>query len=193
MGIYLVKRIFSVILILWLASTFIFALIHLVPGDPVLVILGSEAEEGQVRAMRHALGLDRPLLAQYGSWLSKLAKGDLGTSILTEQPVSEMILERMPTTMTIAVAALILSLSFSIPAGVFAALRHNTYTDFIFMGLAIVAVSVPSFWLGLLFILLFSVKLKLFPMVGYVSIFEDFWLGIQYVILPAISLAAFST
>jgi peptide/nickel transport system permease protein len=101
----------------------------------------------------------------------------------------EMILRRMPVTLTVAAAALLLSLAISIPAGILSAMRHNTYTDYVFMGLVILAVSLPSFWLALLFILLFSVKLKLLPMMGYVSIFTDFWEGLRYLVLPAISLA----
>jgi peptide/nickel transport system permease protein len=101
----------------------------------------------------------------------------------------EMILRRMPVTLTVAAAALLLSLTISIPTGIFSALRHNTYTDYVFMGLVILAVSMPSFWLALLFILLFSVELKLLPMMGYVSIFADFWEGLRYLVLPAMSLA----
>jgi peptide/nickel transport system permease protein len=186
---YLIRRLLTVVPILWLASTLIFGLIHLVPGDPVLVILGSEAEPGQVEAMRHQLGLDRPLWLQYVTWMSHLLRGDLGTSIITDQPVTDMILERLPTTITVAAAALILSLAISIPSGILASLRHNTYTDYTFMGLVILAVSIPSFWLALLLILLFSVKLRLLPMIGFVLIFKDFWQGLKFLILPATSLA----
>jgi peptide/nickel transport system permease protein len=108
---------------------------------------------------------------------------------VSDEPVMEMILHRLPTTLTVAAAALLLSLSISIPAGILSSLRHNTYTDYVFMGLVILAVSMPSFWLALLFILLFSVKLKLLPMMGWVSIFADFWVGVKYLILPAMSLA----
>jgi peptide/nickel transport system permease protein len=186
---YLIRRLLTVVPILWLASTLIFGLIHLVPGDPVLVILGSEAEAVQVEAMRHQLGLDRPLWLQYVTWMSHLLRGDLGTSIITDQPVTDMILERLPTTITVAAAALILSLAISIPSGILASLRHNTYTDYTFMGLVILAVSIPSFWLALLLILLFSVKLRLLPMIGFVLIFKDFWQGLKFLILPATSLA----
>ena len=186
---YFIRRIFSVIPVLWLVSALVFGLIHLVPGDPVLVILGTTAEKPQVEAMRQKLGLDRPLLLQYGSWIGGLFQGDLGRSIVTDEPVMEMILRRMPTTLTVAAAALLLSLGISIPAGIFSSLRHNTRVDYIFMGLVILAVSMPSFWLALLLILLFSVQLKLLPMMGWVSIFTNFWEGLRYLILPAVSLA----
>ncbi len=186
---YAIRRLISVIPVLWLASVLVFSLIHLVPGDPVMVILGSTANPAQADAMRHRLGLDRPLLVQYGSWMGHLLGGDLGRSIISDEPVMDMILRRLPTTLTVAAAALFLSLSISIPAGILSALRHNTYTDYVFMGGVILAVSMPSFWLALLFILLFSVELKLLPMMGYVSIFADFREGIKYLILPAFSLA----
>ena len=186
---YVIRRLISIIPILWLVSVLVFSLIHLVPGDPVMVILGTTAEKVQVEAMRHKLGLDRPLLLQYGSWIGNLLRGELGRSIVSDEPVMEMILHRLPTTLTVAAAALLLSLSISIPAGILSSLRHNTYTDYVFMGLVILAVSMPSFWLALLFILLFSVKLRLLPMMGWVSIFADFWEGLKYLILPAMSLA----
>jgi peptide/nickel transport system permease protein len=186
---YLIRRFITVILILWLVSVLVFALIHLIPGDPVLFILGSTAEKEQVEAMRNRLGLDRPLLVHYGTWILNLLRGDMGTSIITDEPVMNLILERLPTTMTVAASALLLSLVFSVPAGIIASLRHNTYIDHVFSGLVILAVSAPSFWLALLLILLFSVKLKLLPMMGYVSIFKNFWEGLRYLILPATSLA----
>ena len=187
---YLIRRLISVIPVLWLASTLVFSLIHLVPGDPVLVILGSsEVDTKQVEAMRERLGLNRPLLVQYGSWLANLMRGDLGTSIISGQPVTRMILERLPTTLSVAGFALVLALMISIPAGIFSSVRHNTVVDYTIMGLVILAVSAPSFWLALLLILLFSVKLKLLPLVGFVSIFENFWQGLQFLVLPACSLA----
>ncbi len=179
----------SVIPILWLVSVLVFSLIHLVPGDPVMVMLGSNAEKAQVEELRHRLGLDRPLLVQYGAWMGRVLRGDLGKSIITEEQVTEMIQQRLPTTLTVAAAALLLSLALSIPAGIISSLRHNSYTDYTFMGLVIVAVSVPSFWLALLLILLFSVELRWLPMMGYVSVFENFWEGLRHLILPAVSLA----
>jgi peptide/nickel transport system permease protein len=186
---YIVRRLISIVPVLWLVSILVFSLIHLVPGDPVLVILGTTAEKTQVETMRHKLGLDQPLWLQYGKWMGGLVRGNLGHSIISDEPVMEMILRRLPTTLTVAAAALLLSLSISIPAGILSSLRHNSYTDYIFMGLVILAVSMPSFWLALLFILLFSVKLKLLPMMGWVSIFSNFSEGIKYLILPALSLA----
>jgi peptide/nickel transport system permease protein len=186
---YIFRRLLSIIPVLWLVSIMVFALIHLVPGDPVLVILGSSAEAEQIELMRQRLGLDQNIVVQYWKWATGLLQGDLGTSIISDEPVAKLIWERMPVTLSVAAAALLLSLAISLPTGIIAALRHNTYTDYIFMALVILAVSVPSFWLALLLMMLFSVQLKLLPMMGWVSIFDDFWQGIQYLILPATSLA----
>jgi peptide/nickel transport system permease protein len=189
MGKYALRRLLSVIPVLWLVSVMVFGLIHMVPGDPVLVILGSNAETSQVEQMRQRLGLDKPLPVQYLHWLISALNGDLGQSLISDEPVTKLILERLPTTLTVAAAALILSLTISLPAGIIAALKHNTHTDYLFMGLVILAVSVPSFWLALLMMLFFSVNLKLLPMMGWVSIYSDFVRGLEYLILPAASLA----
>jgi peptide/nickel transport system permease protein len=186
---YIVRRLLSVIPVLWLVSVMVFALIHLVPGDPVLIILGETAEAEQIELMRHRLGLDQPILIQYWNWMTALLQGDMGVSIISDEPVAKLILERIPITISVAAAALLISLTISLPAGIIAALRHNTYTDYFFMALVILAVSIPSLWLALLLMILFSVQLKLLPMMGWVSIFNNFWEGVQYLILPAISLA----
>jgi len=186
---YIVRRLLSIIPILWLVSLMVFAMIHLVPGDPVLVILGTSAEPEQIELMRQRLGLDQNIAIQYWRWATALLQGDLGTSIISNEPVAKLIWERMPVTISVAAVALLFSLTISLPAGIIAALRHNTYTDYVFMALVILAVSIPSLWLALLLMILFSVQLKLLPMMGWVSIFNDFWEGLQYLILPAISLA----
>ncbi len=179
----------TIIPVLWLVSAMVFVLIHLVPGDPVLVILGAAAKPEQVEMMRQRLGLDQPIIIQYWDWMIALLQGDLGASILSDEPVTRLILERMPITISVAAVALFLSLAISLPAGIIAALRHNTYTDYFFMILVILAMSIPSFWLALLLMMLFSFQLNLLPVMGWISIFDNFWSGIQYLILPSVSLA----
>ncbi|MBW1865014.1 MAG: ABC transporter permease [Deltaproteobacteria bacterium] len=186
---YAIRRLLSIIPVLWLVSAMVFVLIHLVPGDPVLVILGAAAKPEQVEMMRQRLGLDQPILIQYWDWMTALLQGDLGASILSDEPVTRLILERMPITISVAAVALFLSLAISLPAGIIAALRHNTYTDYFFMILVILAMSIPSFWLALLLMMLFSFQLNLLPVMGWISIFDNFWGGIQYLILPSVSLA----
>jgi len=186
---YTIRRLLTIIPVLWLVSAMVFVLIHLVPGDPVLVILGAAAKPEQVEMMRQRLGLDQPIIIQYWDWMIALLQGDLGASILSDEPVTRLILERMPITISVAAVALFLSLAISLPAGIIAALRHNTYTDYFFMILVILAMSIPSFWLALLLMMLFSFQLNLLPVMGWISIFDNFWSGIQYLILPSVSLA----
>ena len=186
---FVLRRLLSIIPVLLLVSMMVFGLIHLIPGDPAMAILGSSAEPDQVEQMRERLGLNQPLPVQYWKWLTSVLSGDMGLSLISDEPVTELIKDRLPTTLTIALAAFLLSLAISLPAGILAALRHNRYADYIFMGLVILAVSVPSFWLALLFMLWFSVELELLPMMGWVSVFDDFWRGLQYLLLPALSLA----
>lgn len=186
---FVLRRLLSVVPVLLLVSMMVFGLIHLIPGDPAMAILGSSAEPEQVEQMRERLGLNQPLPLQYWNWLTSLLRGDMGQSLISDEPVTRLIMERLPTTLTVALAAFMLSLAISLPAGIVAALRHNRYADYIFMGLVILAVSVPSFWLALLLMLWFSVDLGLLPMMGWVSVLDDFWQGLQYLILPALSLA----
>lgn len=186
---FVLRRLLSIIPVLLLVSMMVFGLIHLIPGDPAMAILGSSAEPDQVEQMRERLGLNQPLPVQYWNWLTSVLSGDMGLSLISDEPVTELIKDRLPTTLTVALAAFLLSLAISLPAGILAALRHNRYADYIFMGLVILAVSVPSFWLALLFMLWFSVELELLPMMGWVSVFDDFWRGLQYLLLPALSLA----
>jgi ABC-type dipeptide/oligopeptide/nickel transport system permease component len=186
---YTIRRLLSIVPVLWLVSAMVFVLIHLVPGDPVLVILGAAAKPEQIEMMRQRLGLDQPIIIQYWDWMTALLQGDLGASILSDEPVTQLILERMPITISVATVALFLSLAISLPAGIIAALRHNTYTDYFFMILVILAMSIPSFWLALLLMMLFSFHLNLLPVMGWISIFDNFWSGIQYLILPSVSLA----
>ena len=129
---YIVRRLLSIIPVLWLVSIMVFALIHLVPGDPVLVILGSSAETEQIELMRQRLGLDQNIAIQYWNWSIALLQGDLGTSIISDEQVAKLIWERMPVTISVAAAALLLSLAISLPTGIIAALRHTpTPTTFL--------------------------------------------------------------
>jgi peptide/nickel transport system permease protein len=169
-----------------LTSLVVFLMLHLIPGDAASIYLGeNQATPERLEQIRRQLGLDRPLYVQYGDFLWRAVRGDLGRSIQTNRPVVQEIADRLPNTITLAVTAMGLAVLFGITLGVIAGLRQNTWLDTLLMLLALAGVSIPVFWLGLLFILLFAVHLGWLPATG-----EGGWRGL---ILPAVALAALST
>ncbi len=164
---YLVRRIFTSILVLFGVSVLVFSVIHLVPGDVTMAILGRQKVTAEkVAALREQLGLNDPLYVQYGRYVSKALRGDLGNSIRTNQPVAESIAGQMPSTFALAMSALVVALSIGGLLGLLAALRHGTWFDTLIMSLSVSGLSIPTFWMGLLLILLFSVKLGMFPSIS---------------------------
>jgi ABC-type dipeptide/oligopeptide/nickel transport system permease component len=178
---YLARRIVTAALTL-LASTFgVAMLVHVVPGDPVMMMMAqnSAASPEQIANMRHQLGLDLPLWDQYLYYMSKLLSGDLGRSIFGSEPVSKLLIERLPNTFALTVASLAIAILLGMPLGFFSAYRKGSWVDSLFMVVAVFGVSMPSFWLGLLLLLLFSLTLDWLPVAG-----SD-W---NSMILPAITL-----
>src|SRR4051812_23637572 len=169
-----------------LTSLVVFLMLHLIPGDPASIYLGeNQATPERLEQIREQLGLNRPLYVQFGDFLFKAARGDLGRSVQTNRPVIQEITDRLPNTITLAIAAMALAVIFGITLGVLAGLRQNSWLDTALMLAALAGVSIPVFWLGLLFILLFAVQLGWLPATG-----EGGW---KSLILPAVSLAALST
>lgn len=186
---YLVRRALALLPILLLMSIVVFALIRLVPGDPIDVMYGSEGMDATRRAaLSHELGLDESLIVQYLKWLGRAVTGDLGRSYKAQMPVIDLIAQRFPATLFLSIAALVLSLVFAIPLGVIAAIKRNSWIDFTAMGLAILGISIPNFWAGIMLALIFAVYLGWLPSIGYVSPFTDFGKSFQHLILPAITL-----
>lgn len=163
---YLIRRLFAAAIVVSGVLCLVFLLIQLVPGDPVEVMLGESASQVDRQALRVALGLDRSLAAQLGSYLSQLAQGDLGTSLFSQRSISELLRERIPATLLLAAAALVIALSLAVPLGIMAALRKDSLWDTAAMGFALLGVSIPNFWLGPLLILVFSLGLGWFPVSG---------------------------
>jgi len=161
-----VRRLASVALLLWGAATVVFFLIHLIPGDPAAAMLGEGAAPGDVAVLRHDLGLDRPLPAQYGAWLAGLARGDLGRSLQTRRPVLSEIGRAIPATALLAGAAFLAALVVAVPAGVAGALFRGRATDRILRVAALAGVSTPNYVSGPLLVLVFSVGLGLLPVSG---------------------------
>jgi peptide/nickel transport system permease protein len=185
---YVLRRAGAVVPILGVVSVVVFSLIHLTPGDPVRIMLREEADPATVATLRHQLGLDRPLPLQYLTWLGRAVQGELGRSIRTNQPVMDAIRQRAPVTLSLAMAALLVALAIGLPAGILAALRRNSVVDVVATLVAIAGVSLPSFWLAILLILVFSVALGWLPPLGWVSPGRDLVAWAQSLVLPAVTL-----
>ena len=180
MSSYLLQRLSGACLVVLGVVSIVFLLLHLVPGDPVEIMLGESASAGDRQALRSALGLDRPLHEQYLGYIGGLAQLDLGTSIHYRQPVTDLLLDRLPATGLLAGVTLLLTVVLAVPLGIVAAIRRNTRWDTAAMGFSLLGVSIPNFWLGPLFILVFSLWLGWLPVSGQG--------GVASVILPALTL-----
>jgi peptide/nickel transport system permease protein len=175
------RRLLLSIIVLWIVSTAAFAMMRFLPGDPVAVMLqksGGSAE--RINELRHQLGLDQPVTVQYVKYLGGLARGDLGNSLFTGRPVMDMILEQLPATLQLAVASMIVGITLGIVLGAVSALREGSWLDNILMVFAVAGVSMPSFWMGLLMIFLFSLTLGWLPATGQG--------GLNRLIMPALVL-----
>jgi peptide/nickel transport system permease protein len=185
---YLIRRLLYSIVVVAGVATIAFALLHFIPGDPVDAILGVESTPAAREALRHDLGLDRPLLTQYVAWWGEVLRGDLGESVMTGQSVSQLIRQRLPTTIPLAVLSMSIALAIAVPAGILSAVKRNTWVDGLVSMIAFAGLSLPGFWLGALLILGFSVHWRIFPPGGYVSVFQDPIDGLRHLVLPAIAL-----
>ncbi|PSC05639.1 glutathione ABC transporter permease GsiC [Alsobacter soli] len=190
MGRYLLGRLGSLVPILLGTSLVAFLLIRLVPGDPAVALLGMEADDTALAALRAKLALDQPLWVQYFSWLAAILKGDFGRSIQGGREVLPLLASALGPTALLSAAALAISLVIAIPAGVIAATRRNTGADYAASFVALCGLSLPSFWLGILLILLFSVQIPLLPASGYVSPLVDPAGFLARLVLPAVTLGA---
>ena len=186
---YLVRRLVRAVPVLFGVTLVSFFIMQIVPGDPASIIAGLGATPQEVARVREELGLDKPVLVQLVQWYRGIARGDLGDSVLLGRSVTRAIVERLPVTLSLSGYALVLTLALGLTTGIFAALRPNTWLDQALMTLALVGVSVPSFWLGLMLIVLFAVQLDWLPSGGYVPLSESVGGWLRSATLPAISLA----
>jgi peptide/nickel transport system permease protein len=184
---FILRRLVLSIPILLLVSIMVFSLIHLIPGDPVTVILGQEATPEAETALRRQLGLDRPLVVQYFVWLGKVVQGDLGRSLVDRSPVIDQIVQRLPPTIELAFGSFLVALLIAIPAGVLSATRRGSAVDYSSTLFALGGMSVPSFWLAMMFIILFAVKLQWLPASGYVPFLEDPRANLTAMLMPMVA------
>jgi peptide/nickel transport system permease protein len=182
------RRLVATVPLVFFVSVVVFSLVHALPGDPALLFLGEEADAQTVAQFRTRLGFDRPLVVQYGEWLGRAVRGDLGRSLRTNQPVTEAILQRLPVTLELMAAALLVSLAIAVPMGIVSALKRNSGVDVASMLFALVGFSTPNFWLGLILIYVFALVLRWLPPSGFVPVLSSVPDNVRSLILPAITL-----
>ena len=187
---YVAQRLLLLIPVMLVISAIVFSLMHLIPGDPAQVLLGFEnTDPVQLEAVRRDLGLDRPVYVQYGRWLAKLLRGDLGTSVRTGRPIRVLIAEAIPFTLELSAYALILAIVIAIPVGTLAGTTRSKLADGAMQTLTLFGLSLPAFWVGAMLILLFSVELRWFPILTYPSLSEAPLANLRGFFLPALTLA----
>ncbi|KAF0825121.1 nickel ABC transporter permease [Cytobacillus firmus] len=180
MFIFLMRRLVQIVPVLLGVTLMVFLIMQMVPGDPAVLVAGEGATDEQVEAIRHDLGLDQPLALQYVSYVGDVVKGDFGESIRTSRPVLDEILVRLPITLELAFWSIVITVVLGVLIGIIAATKQNSFTDVGLMMVALLGVSLPNFWLGLMLIIYFSVGLQWFPVAG--------WGTFSHIILPAITL-----
>lgn len=189
---YIARRVLQVLVVMLGVSIIVFAVIHLIPGDPVRVALGTRFNQETYEALRARAGLDQPLVIQYFDWLGGALTGDLGVSFRSGEPVTSAIVERLPATLTLAFAALAVALLIALPLGVVSAVRSGRPVDYVATFVSQIGISIPDFWMGIMFILLFSLTLGWLPPSGYVSPLEDPVGWLQRLLMPAVTIGVVS-
>ncbi|TDR89191.1 ABC transporter permease [Enterovirga rhinocerotis] len=189
MGRFLAGRILATIPVLVVVATVVFLLLRLAPGDPAAILAGDAASPEQIAAIRARLGLDEPPLTQFLEWIGRLLRGDLGTSIISNQPVTKLIGERIEPTLALATTTILFAIAVAVPLGVVAAWRHGSWIDRAVMAFSVIGFSIPIFVLGYLLIFGFAMELRWLPVQGYTSIREGFLPFITRLVLPTLTLS----
>jgi peptide/nickel transport system permease protein len=193
MGNYIIRRIIIQIGLLFIIAIISFSIIHLIPGNPVVIMLGESATPERIDDAMHQLGLDKPVHIQFINWIKNVFKGDFGDSIIMREPVLDILARRFPRTFWLAIFSMFITVIIGAPMGIIAALNHNKLIDRVFMIIATAFLSIPIFVLALGLMLLLAVELEWFPVAGqYVSPLQDFWGSIKGMFLPALSISSMS-
>ena len=188
MGNYILKRLLSLIPVLAIVMFVVFIIIHITPGDPATIVLGEGASPEQIKDLRIKMGLDAPIYLQFVSWAGNLFQGDFGDSYFLGKPVLNAFLENLGPTVSLAILAQIIGVVLAIVFGIIAAKNKGKFKDETIIGVSLLGISIPSFLLGSLLILIFAVKIQLFPVSGYQPLSSGIWGHLKYLILPAITL-----
>lgn len=186
---YILRRLAATIPVMLIVAVFVFLMLRLTPGDPAAIIAGDNANTQQVAEIRSRLGLDRPIVAQFATWIGRLLQGDFGESFFFKKNVSELILSRLEPTLALSLATIVIAVLVAVPLGVLAAYKQGTWIDRIVMGFSVLGFSVPVFVIGYALIYLFAIKLAWVPVQGYQRIADGFGGFIQRLILPSVTLA----
>jgi peptide/nickel transport system permease protein len=183
------RRLMATIPVMLVVAIVVFALLHVTPGDPAVIIAGDYATAEDIARIRAKLGLDRPFLSQVGIWLGNVARGDLGTSIFSGLPVATLIRQRAEATVSLTVLAMLLSVGVGVPLGVVAAWRKGSWIDRVVMVMAVSGFSMPVFWLGFVLVYVFAISMQWLPVQGYQPLATGFWPFLRHLILPAVTLS----
>jgi peptide/nickel transport system permease protein len=190
---FVVRRLLQMIVVLFVVTILVFLVVRLLPGDPILLYLSRGEQQGitqeKIDYLRHDWGLDRPMVVQYADWLSQVFRGDLGNSIATRSPVTKDIKARLPVTLHLGILAFIISILIGVPLGVITAVKRGTWLDSILTSLGNMGICIPTFWIGILLIYFFGLKMNLLPIIGYTSPFTNFWDSTRHLIMPVFCLA----
>jgi peptide/nickel transport system permease protein len=185
---YILRRILSTLPVMGIVAMFVFSLLYITPGDPAAVIAGDQASPADVERIRQGLGLDRPFLVQFGSWLWGILHGDLGTSIFTNLPVASLIAQRIEPTLSLMAITLVLTILVAVPLGVVAAWKAGSWIDRSIMAFAVFAFSLPVFVVGYVLAYVFALQFEWLPVQGYTPLAQGLWPWLQNLILPSIAL-----
>ena len=184
---FLVRRLLVSVVVVWAIATLVFFMLRMVPGDPIGAML-ADVDPSAAEALRARLGLDQPVYVQYARWMFNMLRGDMGNSIYgSNQPVRQIIAEALPRTLSISLVAIVIALLISFTAGIVSAVKKGTWMDHVVTFIAILGLSMPSFWLGILLIIVFAVNLNWLPAIGYAPLSDGFWPWFSHIILPAIA------
>ncbi|WP_214405460.1 ABC transporter permease [Pseudonocardia lacus] len=182
------RKLVSVLLTLLFASVMVFAITYLVPGDPAVVVAGEQATPEQIALVRSELGLDDPIVEQYGRFMWGVLHGDLGTSLFTREPVVDIVARTLPRTMELVVAGLVVAIAAGIPLGIAAAMRARTAADGVIRAVSTAGLAIPNFWFGLILVSIFALDWAVLPATGFVSVFDDPVEGLAHQVLPALAI-----
>ncbi len=189
MAAYIARRLIGALLVMLAVATLVFFVLRLVPGDPIAAMLADAGSEEARAALTRKLGLDQPLIVQFGKWFWNMLQGDLRASIyVSNQPVTKILIEALPRTLSLAFLSFVIALAIAIPAGIISATRKNTAADTTVSLFAFLGLSMPDFWLAIILIIIFAANLQWLPAIGYEPLSAGFWPWLSHLILPAIAI-----